>query len=143
MGVGVRSAGRLNHGGWDLYAQPGTAAFAISAGNVVQTGFITGYGNVLLLEFQFGSRILYALYAHLTRALISPNGIKPVNVIEGEKIALTGMTGNAAGEPPHLHFEIWTKRHVGHFPDGRISPGEVLGYFYDNMDNRMPFSNMG
>jgi hypothetical protein len=42
-----------------------------------------------------------------------------------------------------LHFEIWTKRTVGHFPDGRISPGEVLGYLYDNMDNRLPKLNMG
>ena len=143
MGVGVRSAGHRNHAGWDLYANPGTPAFAIMDGTVVQTGTMHGYGNILLLEFEFRKQTLYALYAHLTQALVVLSGHKPAKVAEGDKIALTGITGNAAGEPPHLHFEIWTKRAVGHFPDGRISPGDVLGYVYDNMDNRLPFRNIG
>lgn len=143
VGVGVRSAGHRNHAGWDLYAKPGTAAYAITNGRVVQAGTMHGYGNILLLEFEFRKQTLYALYAHLTCALVLPSGHRPTNVAEGDKVALTGTTGNAAGEPPHLHFEIWIKRHVGYFPDGRISPGEVLGYQYDNMDNRLPFGNMG
>ena len=57
----------------------------------------------------------------------------------GDRVALTGTSGNAVGGPPHVYFEIWTKGHVGRFPDGRISPGEILEYSYDNMDNRLPF----
>jgi murein DD-endopeptidase MepM/ murein hydrolase activator NlpD len=140
MGMGVRSAGTQKHGGWDLYAKPGTTAFAITEGTIVQTGQIHGYGNIALLEFQFKGRTLYALYAHLTHALVQPG--KQAHVREGQAIATTGTTGNAAGEPPHLHFEIWTKRQVGSYPDGRISPGEVLGYHYDNMDNRMLRHNL-
>jgi murein DD-endopeptidase MepM/ murein hydrolase activator NlpD len=119
----------------------GTAAFAIADGTVVLTGVIHGYGNVLLLEFTFNGRPLYALYAHLLHALVhaGQNG----NVTEGQKIALTGKTGNAGREPPHLHFEIWTHRAVGRYPEGRISPGDVLGYHFDNMDNRMLYRNMG
>jgi murein DD-endopeptidase MepM/ murein hydrolase activator NlpD len=143
MGIGVRTAGRRNHGGWDLYAEPRTETFAITDGQVVQTGRMDGYGNIVLLEFTYQGKTLYALYAHLTSAAFNPINGKPVKVGEGTRIGLTGTTGNAGGEPPHLHFEIWTKRNVGHFPDGRISPGEVLGYFYDNMDNRMPYMNMG
>lgn len=143
MGVGVRSAGARNHAGWDLYAAPGTTAFAITDGEVVHTGVMHGYGNILLLEFEFKDRTLYALYAHLTKALVHPGKHGPTEVSEGDSVALTGTSGNAGGEPPHLHFEIWTKRHVGAFPDGRISPGEVLGFLYDNMDNRMPYRNIG
>lgn len=143
MGTGVRSAGAKNHAGWDLCANPGTSAFAITNGSVVYTGFMGDYGNVLLLKFDFRGRTLYALYAHLSQALVHPTKDGPTEVKEGDRIALTGTTGNAAGGPPHLHFEFWTRRQVGRFPDGRISPGEVLGYFYDNMDNRMPKWNMG
>ena len=143
MGTGVRSAGKRNHAGWDLYAKPGTKTFAIADGSVVHAGVMHGYGSVLLLEFQFQGRKLYGLYAHLSQVLVHLGKHGPTQVREGDPIALTGTSGNAAGEPPHLHFELWTKRNVGTFPDGRISPGEVLGYSYDNMDNRMPNRNLG
>jgi murein DD-endopeptidase MepM/ murein hydrolase activator NlpD len=141
VGLGVRNHGHKGHAGWDLYAAPGTMAFAIQDGRIVQTGTIRGYGNIALLEFLFRGGPHYALYAHLQRTLVAPSANGAVK--EGSAIALTGTSGNAAGEPPHLHFEIWTKRSVGRFPDGRISPGEVLGYLFDNMDNRMLRSNVG
>jgi murein DD-endopeptidase MepM/ murein hydrolase activator NlpD len=141
MGTGVRRYGAKNHAGWDLYAEPGTPAYAIADGKVVQVGSITGYGNIALLEFSFRGRTLYALYAHLKQALVHPGAHGDVK--EGRVIAFTGTTGNASGEPPHLHFEIWTKRQVQRFPDGRISPGEVLGYHFDNMDNRRLNSDVG
>jgi murein DD-endopeptidase MepM/ murein hydrolase activator NlpD len=131
------------HAGWDLYANPGTSAFAITDGAIVDSKFINRYGNTTLLEFSYRGKTLYAFYAHLTSAAFHPSPGKPVPVTEGTRVALTGTTGNATGEAPHLHFELWTKRHVGQFPDGRISPGEVLGYFYDNMDNRLPYRDIG
>jgi hypothetical protein len=85
MGIGVRSAGSRNHAGWDLYAAPGTSTIAITDGRVVHTGVMTGYGNVLLLEFQFRGKTLYALYAHLQHSLVRPdkNGPAPLGrVIE-------------------------------------------------------------
>ena len=137
MGTGVRNHGHKIHAGWDLYAQPGTSAFAIADGTVVQTGTMDGYGKILLLEFAFDEETLYALYAHLRSARFHPG--KNAHVTEGTSIAFTGTSGNAGGEPPHLHFEIWNKRHVGRFPDGRLNPGEVLGYLYENLDNFLPF----
>lgn len=128
MGMGVRSAGARNHAGWNLYAKPGTTAFAITDGVVSHTGVMHGYGNVLLLEFMFQDRTLYALYAHLRSALVHPTKQGETQVKEGRRVRLTGTTGNAGGERPHLHFEIWIRRTVGAFPDGRISPSEVLGF---------------
>jgi murein DD-endopeptidase MepM/ murein hydrolase activator NlpD len=141
FGVGVRPYGKHhNHAGWDLYAKPGTFAFAIARGKVVETRRMHGYGNSLLLEFEFRGKALFALYAHLQHALVHPGKTDPTPVVgEGVPIAQTGTDGNAGGEPPHLHFEIWTRRDALGlpFPTGRISPGEVLGYHYDNMDNRI------
>ncbi len=81
--------------------------------------------------------------AHLSHVLAHAGKDGRTAVKEGDALALTGTSGNAAGEPPHLHFEVWTKRNVGAFPDGRISPGEVPGFLYDNMDNRIPNRNVG
>jgi murein DD-endopeptidase MepM/ murein hydrolase activator NlpD len=127
------------HAGWDLYAEPKTEAFAITDGTVIVVTAMHGYGNVALLEFEFEQKTLYALYAHLTKVLVDEG----TDVSEGDSIALTGTSGNAKGGPPHLHFEIWTKRHVSTYPDGRISPGEVIGYIFDNMDNRLPLRDVG
>jgi murein DD-endopeptidase MepM/ murein hydrolase activator NlpD len=60
-------------------------------------------------------KTLYALYAHLSRVVI------------GQVIGSTGISGNAVGEPPHLHFEILLKNELTH-QTPRVDPGDVLGY---------------
>ena len=82
MGHGVRNRGHKNHAGWDLYANPGTMAFAIQDGKIVEANFMHGYGNTLLLEFLFRGKQHYALYAHLQRALMAPGA---GNVKEGAR----------------------------------------------------------
>src|SRR5438552_80534 len=96
MGPDVRRnpSGRPKlHAGWDLYANPGTSAFAITDGTIVESKFIHGYGNTTLLEFSYQGRTLYAFYAHLTSAAFHPTHGKPVSVTEGTRVAVTGMTG--------------------------------------------------
>jgi murein DD-endopeptidase MepM/ murein hydrolase activator NlpD len=41
-GTGVRSAGAQSHAGWDLDANPGISAFAVTDGYVVHTGVMRG-----------------------------------------------------------------------------------------------------
>jgi len=75
----------------------GTRVHAARSGEVVFSGYEDGYGNLVIIEHEFGYR---SYYGHLSKSLVK-NGqqVKP-----GETIALSGNTGRSTG--PHLHFEI-------------------------------------
>jgi murein DD-endopeptidase MepM/ murein hydrolase activator NlpD len=118
------------HQGWDLYATTGTSAFAVADGYVVWTRDQGDFGKQVLLQFnkdgsaQSSSDSIYAFYAHLSKILVEPFTF----VTGGQKIALTGTSGNASPAYPHLHFEIRTTS--GDLPQGltgRLDPSTVLG----------------
>lgn len=88
--------GRM-HKGVDWACPQGTAIKASCAGTVVQAGWSRGYGNCITLRHADGRQ---TRYAHLKKILVSVGQ----TVDQGEKIALSGNTGNSTG--PHLHFEI-------------------------------------
>jgi hypothetical protein len=94
------------HQGWDLYAEPGTEAKAISDGTVVLATSCPDFGRSVMLQFDWhGSELvpkgtLYAFYAHL-REYCSKNGDQ---VKEGDVIAKTGVDGNAKGASA---FAFW------------------------------------
>jgi murein DD-endopeptidase MepM/ murein hydrolase activator NlpD len=78
------------------------AIFAIASGEISRLWDSATYGRVISLGFEYNGLIVYAFYAHLSARFVR-TGQK---VKEGEWIGLTGNTGNAEGEKPHLHFEI-------------------------------------
>lgn len=85
------------HRGIDLGCHPGTQVHASRSGEVVFSGYEDGYGNLVIIEHEFGYR---SYYGHLSRIMVKKGQrIKP-----GETIALSGNTGRSTG--PHLHFEI-------------------------------------
>jgi murein DD-endopeptidase MepM/ murein hydrolase activator NlpD len=51
-------------------------------------------------------------------------------VKQGDRLGLTGNSGNAHNTPPHLHFEIRRHAHLGKGLHGRVNPGEILGFQY-------------
>ena len=85
------------HEGIDVVAPAGTPIEAPAAGRVVSAGWVTGYGNMVVVDHGFG---LVTKYAHASRLLVR-NG---QHVKRGERIALVGNTGLATG--PHLHYEV-------------------------------------
>ena len=118
------------HQGWDLYATPGTSSYAIANGTVQSTSLnFPGYGGMVVVKFEHNGRTLYALYAHL-RALLVQVG---QSVNEGSPVGLTGTSGNAKGETPHLHFGIMTTPEPHHGLTNFISPGHILGYHYQGL----------
>ncbi len=91
--------GRL-HGGVDLAVPEGTPVYAADDGKVIvsdDSGYGGGYGKYIILDHQNGIK---TLYGHNSELLVSVDSI----VKKGEKIALSGNTGNSTG--PHLHFEV-------------------------------------
>jgi murein DD-endopeptidase MepM/ murein hydrolase activator NlpD len=91
-----RSGGRT-HQGTDMFAATGTPVVAVVGGTVSDAS--GGLGGISLnLAGDDGVRYFYA---HLSR-IERPSG----RVNAGDVIGYVGDTGNAAGGPPHLHFQL-------------------------------------
>jgi LysM repeat protein len=90
-----RSGGRF-HEGNDLFAPRGTPVVAVVSGNVVQVVGRIG-GNQLKLAGDDG--VSY-YYTHLDRFGTAGR------VAAGTVIGYVGNSGNAAGGPTHVHFEV-------------------------------------
>ena len=97
----ARSGGR-KHEGIDIFAAEGTPIHAVAGGTVVQ-GFTNGLGgNVVRIQGDDG-RFYY--YAHLTGG--STDHLKVGQHVDaGQVIGGVGHTGDAAGTPNHLHFQV-------------------------------------
>lgn len=88
------------HKGVDFGAPQGTPIFAAGDGTIQEAGWVSGYGNFVLLKHD--GTFYSTAYGHASR--FGP-GIKPgVHVKQGQIIAYVGMTGHATG--PHLHYEV-------------------------------------
>ncbi|WP_327155442.1 M23 family metallopeptidase [Streptomyces tubercidicus] len=93
-----------SHSGQDFVVPSGTAVKAAHAGTVVKAGPNGGgdgpaYGNAIVIKHDDG---MFTQYAHLSQINVSVGR----QVGTGEKIGLSGSTGNSSG--PHLHFEVRT-----------------------------------
>lgn len=94
---GLWSSG--SHTGVDFVAPQGTGVKAVAAGEVVEAGSDSSYGNSVVIEHKDGT---YTQYGHLSSVSVSAGQ----SVTSGQQIALSGSTGNSTG--PHLHFEART-----------------------------------
>ncbi|MFI5570362.1 M23 family metallopeptidase [Streptomyces sp. NPDC051740] len=97
------------HSGQDYAVPTGTTVMAAHGGTVVKAGPNgagdgPAYGNAVVIKHGNGT---YSQYAHLSQVDVKAGQI----VKTGQKIALSGNTGNSSG--PHLHFEIRTTPNYG------------------------------
>jgi murein DD-endopeptidase MepM/ murein hydrolase activator NlpD len=97
------------HSGQDFAVPTGTVVVAAHGGTVVKAGGNgagdgPAYGNAVVIKHGNGT---YSQYAHLSRVEVKVGQI----VATGQRIALSGNTGNSSG--PHLHFEIRTTPNYG------------------------------
>jgi len=99
-----RSGGRT-HKGVDMFAAMGEPMYAVADGTVLIGDYGLGGKIVWLVS---GGASYY--YAHLSGFNVSGGQ----RVSQGQTIGFNGNSGNAAGGPPHLHFEI--------HPGGRAAP---------------------
>ncbi len=106
-GFGMRW-GRL-HAGIDIAAPSGTPIHAAASGTVIYAGWMSGYGNLLVIDHGGG---LATAYGHQS-SVAAGNG---QGVSQGQVIGYVGCTGHCFG--PHLHFEVRVNG----------SPVDPLGY---------------
>ena len=83
--------------GIDISTPMGEVIRAAGAGEVIYTGWIKGYGQIIIINH--GGRIS-TLYAHLAKTIVK-NGEK---VKKGQIIGQVGDTGGVSS--PRLHFEV-------------------------------------
>lgn len=85
------------HTGYDIPASYGAAVVAAEAGTVIYAGWMSGYGNTVMINHGNG---LVTLYGHNSSLTVS----KGDTVTRGQQIAKIGSTGNSTGN--HCHFEV-------------------------------------
>lgn len=92
------------HTGQDFAVDSGTPVYAVGSGTVLTTTCGDGFGNQVVIRHRDG---YFTQYAHLSRIDVRKGG----HVTAGQRIGLSGATGNVTG--PHLHFEVRITPYVG------------------------------
>ncbi len=93
----VESVRNHVHKGIDIAAPNGTTIRAAADGVVVEAGWHSGYGNLVIIDHGNGVK---TYYGHCSKLYVSAGK----SVLAGDTIAAVGSTGNSTGN--HLHFEI-------------------------------------
>lgn len=91
------SGSRRFHSGLDIGGDYGMAVHAAADGTVIYSGWISGYGNAVIIDHGGG---ITTLYGHNQSLSVSVGQ----SVSRGQVIAACGSTGNSTG--PHCHFEV-------------------------------------
>lgn len=86
-----------NHNGIDIAGSHGSTIKAAAAGTVTYSGWMSGYGNYVVINHGNGYQ---TAYGHNSSLLVSVGQ----RVSQGQAIARMGSTGRSTGT--HLHFEI-------------------------------------
>ncbi|MEU7294476.1 M23 family metallopeptidase [Streptomyces exfoliatus] len=108
VSTGYQTGGSLwssgSHSGVDFHAAYGSSVVSVGSGTVVEAGWGGAYGNNIVIRMNDGT---YTQYGHL-----SSIGVYVGQTVEpGERIGISGSTGNSTG--PHLHFEARTTAEYG------------------------------
>jgi murein DD-endopeptidase MepM/ murein hydrolase activator NlpD len=87
--------GRM-HEGIDIGAACGTPIHAAASGTVIFSGWMSGYGNFVIIDHGGG---LATAYGHQSAIYVSGGSVS-----QGQVIGAVGSTGHSTG--CHLHFEV-------------------------------------
>ena len=114
------------HGALDYAVSVGTPVYAAADGVVMTTANLSGsYGTYVVIRHANG---LQSYYAHGKKGsiVVSPGQ----TVKKGQKIMLSGNTGNSQG--PHLHFEVrkspynYSYKATAYGQDSRVNPENYM-----------------
>ena len=85
------------HSGLDIGGDYGIPVHAAQSGTVTYAGWVSGYGNTVIIDHGGG---ITTLYGHNQSLAVSEGQ----SVSQGQTISYCGSTGNSTG--PHCHFEV-------------------------------------
>lgn len=103
------------HTGVDFAVPTGTQIVAVQDGEIVNASWGKAYGTQVVQKI---SAKEFVIYAHLSKAEVKPGD----KVKKGDKIGLSGNTGNSSG--PHLHFEL--RDNIRWSAGKDLDPSEIL-----------------
>ncbi len=89
----------------DLEAPADTPVYAVDDGEVVYSGWVSGYGGVMVVRTIMSGRTLLFVHGHL-----DPSSLRAIgaSVAQGEQLAVLGEEGEETdGEREHLHFAAY------------------------------------
>ena len=88
---------KIMHTGIDISARKGTRVKAAESGEILYSGWLRGYGQIIIIDH---GHDMTTVYAHLDSIAVDEG----MGVKKGQDIGTVGSTGVATG--PHLHFEV-------------------------------------
>ena len=89
--------GSTNHKGIDIAVPRGTPIYAADGGTVTYSGWMSGYGYLVLIDHGNG---YVTRYGHNSSLTVNVGQ----HVYKGQQVARAGSTGNSTGN--HCHFEV-------------------------------------
>ncbi|QQK81561.1 peptidoglycan DD-metalloendopeptidase family protein [Salicibibacter cibi] len=108
--------GRM-HNGIDIGGS-GVPVHSAESGTVSYVGYMSGFGNTVMVTHQMNGQTITTLYAHLASSNVSEGD----SVDRSEQIGIMGNTGNTTG--PHLHFEV----HEGGWAGSGVNSVDPMNY---------------
>jgi hypothetical protein len=124
-------------GGWhhgdDIFAPLGAPVLAVASGVVFSVGPNPIGGNRLWLQDAAGNQYYYA---HLSA--YTPLARDGTHVQAGDVLGFVGNTGDAAGGPYHLHFEVHPASLLFLGYDGAVDPTPYLDAWKHLQSVRFP-----
>jgi murein DD-endopeptidase MepM/ murein hydrolase activator NlpD len=130
---GAPRADTVWHHGDDIFAPLGAPLLAVADGMVFSVGQNRLGGNRLWLRDLAGNEFYYA---HLSA--FSPLAVDGARVHAGDVLGFVGNTGDAAGTPYHLHFEVHPASLLFLGEDGVVNPTPYLRAWQHLLDVDFP-----
>lgn len=119
---GYRSFDHKVHPGIDIANSTGTPIHAAADGVVFLAGWVTGYGNCVMISHRINGQLYTTVYAHMTRYVAATGQ----TVSQGQIIGYMGATGDAFGT--HLHFELYVGPWTPPPHRGSVNPRNYISF---------------